>query len=384
MNILIFTSSDYPYKGAAENFVRLMSMGLFNTKEVNVEIVRFLGDRYNNTNDTPLVCKNYLFNRPFNNNLFKILEFFCQLFFVPFFLIYRKIFSNDNCIIFYGIDRAPLLIIFLFISKLLKIKCARIITEIYPNSDSLKNWWRFPIIIFEKMQLKLVDKYFDGIIVLSNFLYDLSIKNGVNSSKLLLIPHFIELLNSNFLNDNSKQKFTIGYCGSISLDNGIDDLLESFYYISNLYPNEFNLLIIGSFPASLKYLEPNHPNIKVTGYLTKEKVFSMLNKCSVLVNPRKYSILSESGFPTKLGEYFATGLPVITTNVGVINYFFENESCLFKVDSDSPVLLGQKIIDVFNNYKLAKKVGFNGYKWAENNLDYNLNARKLLNFLKII
>lgn len=384
MNILIFTSSDYPYKGAAENCVRLMSMGLFNTKEVNVEIVRFWGDRYNNTNDTPLICKNYLFSRPFNNNLFKILEFFCQLFFVPFFLIYRKMFSNDNCIIFYGIDRAPLLIIFLFISKLLKIKCVRIITEIYPNSGSLKNWWRFINIIFEKIQLKLVDKYFDGIIVLSNFLYDLSIKNGVNSSKLLFIPHFIELLNSNFLNDNSKQKFTIGYCGSISLDNGIDDLLESFYYISNLYPNEFNLLIIGSFPGSLKYLEPNHPNIKVTGYLTKEKVFSLLNKCSVLVNPRKYSILSESGFPTKLGEYFATGLPVITTNVGVINYFFENESCLFKVDSDSPVLLGQKIIDVFNNYKLAKKVGSNGYKWAENNLDYNLNARKLLNFLKII
>lgn len=384
MNILIFTSSDYPYKGAAENFVRLMSMGMFNTKEVNVEIVRFWGDRFNNTNDTPLVCKNYLFSRPFNNNLFKLLEFFCQLFFVPFFLIYRKIFCNDNCIIFYGIDRAPLLIIFLFISKLFRIKCVRIITEIYPNSVTLKNCWRLPNIIFEKIQLKLVDKYFDGILVLSNFLYDLSIKNGVNSSKLLFIPHFIELLNSNFLNDNSKQKFTIGYCGSISLDNGIDDLLESFYYISNLYPNEFNLIIIGSFPSSLKYLEPNHPKIKVTGYLPKGKVFSILNKCSVLVNPRKYSVLSESGFPTKLGEYFATGLPVVTTNVGVINYFFENESCLFKVDSDSPVLLGQKIIDVFNNYTSAKKVGFNGYKWAENHLDYNLNARKLLNFLKKI
>jgi glycosyltransferase involved in cell wall biosynthesis len=384
LRTLIISSSDYPYHGAAENFVRMMTLGLFNTNEVSIEIVRFWGNRFNNVNDTSIKCNNFLFKKPFENEFLKIFEHIFQILYIPFFVIYRKIYFKDNYFIFYGIDRSSVLVPFLFTSKLLNIKCVRVITEIYPISVTLKYWWRFINIIFEKIQLKLVDKYFDGIIVLSNFLYDLSIKNGVNSSKLLFIPHFIELLNSNFLNDNSKQKFTIGYCGSISLDNGIDDLLESFYYISNLYPNEFNLLIIGSFPASLKYLEPNHPNIKVTGYLTKEKVFSLLNKCSVLVNPRKYSILSESGFPTKLGEYFATGLPVITTNVGVINYFFENESCLFKVDSDSPVLLGQKIIDVFNNYKLAKKVGFNGYKWAENNLDYNLNARKLLNFLKII
>jgi len=383
LNILIFTSSDYPYKGAAENFVRLMSMGLFNTKEINVEIVRFFGDRFNNTNDTPLVCKNYLFSRPFNNNLFKLLEFFCQLFFVPFFLIYRKIFCNDNCIIFYGIDRAPLLITFLLISKLFRIKCVRIITEIYPNSVTLKNWWRFPNIIFEKIQLKFVDKYFDGIIVLSDFLYKLSIDYGVNSNKLIVIPHFIELINSNSVNNKAIKKFTIGYCGSISLDNGIDDLLKSFYYISNFYPDTFNLLIIGSFPRHLKYLEPNNPNIRVTGYLEKNQVFSALNSCSILINPRRYSILSESGFPTKLGEYFTTGIPVITTSVGVINSLFKDESCVFKVEADSPWLLSQKIIDVFNNYEFAKQVGFNGYKWAENNLDYNLNARKLLNFLKI-
>lgn len=384
MNILIFSSSDYPYHGAAENFVRLMALGLFNTNEVNIEVVRFWGNRFNNVNDTSVKSKNFLFKQPFKNEFLKIFEFISQIFYIPIFVIYRKIFFKDKYIIFYGIDRSSVLFPFLFTAKLFNIKCVRVITEIYPNSVTLKYWWRFINIVFEKIQLKLVDKYFDGILVLSNFLYDLSIKNGVNPHKLLLIPHFIELLNFNFHNDNSKQKFTIGYCGSISLDNGIDHLLESFYYISNLYPNDFNLLIIGSFPSSLKYLEPNHPNIRITGYLPKDEVFLLLNECSVLVNPRKYSLLSESGFPTKLGEYFTTGLPVITTNVGVINYFFENESCLFKVDSDSPKLLGQKIIEVFNNYTLAKQVGINGYNWAEKNLEYNLNARKLLNFLKII
>ena len=51
MNITIFTTSDYPYKGASENFVRLMSFGLkkFNN---NIRITRFWGSRYNNINDT--------------------------------------------------------------------------------------------------------------------------------------------------------------------------------------------------------------------------------------------------------------------------------------------------------------------------------------------
>lgn len=384
MKILIFSSSDYPYYGASENFVRMMSLGLYNTNEVDIEIIRFWGNRQNNINDTPLKCRNFLFKKPFNNEFLKIFEHICQILYVPFFVLFRKIYFKDNYFIFYGIDRSSLLIPFIITAKLCRIKCVRIITEIYPSSVTLKYWWRFVNIIFEKIQLKVVDKYFEGILVLSDFLYTLSIENGVNPRKLLFIPHFIELFNSHDINKNTKEKFTIGYCGSISLDNGIDDLLNSFYYISKLRPNTFNLLIIGSFPNCLKYLEPNHPSIRVTGHLSKNEVLLLLNECSVLVNPRKYSLLSESGFPTKLGEYFATGIPVISTSVGVINYFFEDESCLFKIDSDSPKLLGQKIIYVFDHYLLAKEVGINGFNWAKKNLDYNLNGRKFLYFLKLI
>ena len=55
----------------------------------------------------------------------------------------------------------------------------------------------------------------------------------------------------------------------------------------------------------------NQKNIIFTGLINNDEVHSKLLTCSVLVNPRRKGLLADSGFPTKIGEYFTTKKPVI-------------------------------------------------------------------------
>ena len=59
-----------------------------------------------------------------------------------------------------------------------------------------KYWWRLPNILFYNLQLKFIDKYLDGIVVFSKYIYDICINNGVKDENCLL-PHFIDFKKKN-------------------------------------------------------------------------------------------------------------------------------------------------------------------------------------------
>ena len=59
MNIAIYTTGDFPYGGAPESFVRQMALGL-HENNMNVEVIRWRGDKYQRENDLPIERVNYL------------------------------------------------------------------------------------------------------------------------------------------------------------------------------------------------------------------------------------------------------------------------------------------------------------------------------------
>ena len=91
---------------------------------------------------------------------------------------------------------------------------------------------------------------------------------------------------------------------------------------------------------------------------------------------------AQGGFPTKLGEYLATGNPVCVTSVGEIpDYLKDNLSAFMArpgdVDSFADAL-DRAVCDETN----AKKVGVNGRKVAEECFNDEIQAKKLSEFLK--
>ena len=380
MNITILTSSDYPYGAAPENFVRLMALGLHHNN-ARVKIVRFWGERRYSKNVTPIADTNYLFNKPFKNELFKFIELLCQIANIPFFIMAQKILFSDTKIILYGMDSSYFVVPFVIYCKLMRIECYRIITEIYPEYTYVTKWWRKPMVHFRRSQIKYFDKYLDGVIVLSKYINNICHSSGVKDHRILLIPNFIDFI----ARDGDKSgSFRVGYCGTPSLENGIEDLFKSIKILEHKIVN-MELLVIGKIDneiaAVLSKIKFTKTKIVYTGYLNSARVLESLLSCSVLINPRKSGLLADSGFPTKLGEYFSSKVPVVSTKVGDLKSYFSDKEQIVFAEPDNPESLAQSIQYVYENKEASIDIGKKGYDWAMQHLEYKANARKLVDFI---
>jgi glycosyltransferase involved in cell wall biosynthesis len=380
-NIIILTSSDFPYHGAAENFVRQMALGL-QQNGANVEVIRYWGDRYHHNNDTTIELSNYLFEKPIKNEFLKFFELAAKIVYLPWFINYCKRVKKCNAIFIYGLDSSTFLLPILIWCKIFNLKIYRVITEIYPVHTYVNSWWRIPDIVFRKWQNKYFDRFLTGIVVLSTVLRDLLLACHVDSSNILLIPHFIQM--DVQLKKKNDHIFRIGFCGSSIIENGIIDLIDAFFIVSKLVP-EAELLIIGEILPDVKKIIHKkiygNTKIVVTGRVDPVTVKEHLAMCSVLVNPRRSGVSADTGFPTKVGEYLATQKPVINTYCGDISLYLTDKKEIFFSNPNSPTSLADVIIFVFENKALSNQVGIGGYKWALKNLEYIENSKKLLSFI---
>ena len=155
--------------------------------------------------------------------------------------------------------------------------------------------------------------------------------------------------------------------------------------MKNDYP-DIELTLIG--PASeadsvvsKEILKEVLGSVHFVGRVNGSLVPELLSTCDILVNPRISGTFADAGFPTKLGEYFATKRPVVATAVGDLNLYFENKRELVLVEPDSAEAIADGILLLIRNKELAKQIGNNGFNWARENVEYIKSSKRLLEFI---
>ena len=106
-----------------------------------------------------------------------------------------------------------------------------------------------------------------------------------------------------------------------------------------------------------------------------------LAQASILVLARPSSRQSEAGFPTKLGEYLATGKPVLVTRTGEIGSYLVDNFNVFFAPPDDISAFAERIRYILQNPEEASAVGRHGQEAALRFFDYRENGRKLNAFL---
>jgi glycosyltransferase involved in cell wall biosynthesis len=168
---------------------------------------------------------------------------------------------------------------------------------------------------------------------------------------------------------------------------GVSILINAFNSIKNKFP-QYKVYLIGGW----NYDTPTHLNL-IVDFDLQERVFWMkeydrnkipniICNADLLVLPRPASKQAQGGFPTKLGEYLATGNPVCATSVGEIpNYLKDNESVFF-AKPGSVESFAEAMDRALSNPENAKRVGLNGRKVAEREFNKDIQAKKLYDFFK--
>lgn len=135
------------------------------------------------------------------------------------------------------------------------------------------------------------------------------------------------------------------YSGGLSELKGIPLLLEA---MGLLETDRFRLWITGDGPLRglVERACANDARITYWGFAPYAKVCELMGKATVLVNPHSTSLESAHYvFPSKLLEYLATGIPVIST-VTTSDMLDEYGPVIFPVLEESPAALAEVVMQV--------------------------------------
>lgn len=251
-----------------------------------------------------------------------------------------------------------------------------------------------PFVYFKNSFSRELNKYifwnyitelFDGIIVISRYLQKRFIFYVRKNIPVEIIPIMVDTEKYKVLYDCHNNWVT--YCGAFDHAEEIDLLLPSWAAVIKQYPDH-KLIIIGDktdkFMSKI-YAKIDQLGIKesvvFTGFIPASDLPQFLVYSKVLLLPRFKGVFSLAGLPNKLGEYLASGRPVISTKVGDISCYVKDRKEAFLVEPGNIYKFGDVIKWVLENYSEAIKVGKEGQKVAQKYFNLENNCKKLFSFI---
>lgn len=205
------------------------------------------------------------------------------------------------------------------------------------------------------------------------------------------------IVNENILKDEfnafghkaNRLPHKIVYVGNLELSkDNIDNIIHAVGHLNkNVFPIEF--FIYGNpNERDRVFLEELITNLELNsmvflmGYIEYLDVKAVLESATLLVSSQPNSLRAKGGFPTKLGEYWSSGIPVLFTDVGEIGMFVKDGENGFLVPPDNFLEYCKKLEFILSNLEYAKKVGVNGKNYLKEFFLPKKATEELANLLK--
>ncbi len=129
-------------------------------------------------------------------------------------------------------------------------------------------------------------------------------------------------------------RFVVGFAGTLNRANGVGELLGAMSLVRD---PRFRLVVAGDGPMRMDVIAAADADARITylGQRRHEEVLSFYRSCDLLANVRlTKSISTRYLFPSKLLEFCAAGVPVLTTRVG--SSFSRFEEFVFVLEDETP------------------------------------------------
>ncbi len=274
-----------------------------------------------------------------------------------------------------------------FIAWAFNIKIVKFVAEIIDKSQFSGSFFRKLKGYGYNFNLKYLNPLSDKLIVFSSYLNNMYSNMGYSKSNIIIQPNLTDF--NYWKSENSDIKYVLGYSGAPYMKDGLNDLFLAIG-ILNKQNIDVSLLVIGdstfgeSLIPSLK-TECERLGIRdkvfFTGLVESPEVKHHLSECEILTITRPATIQTSAGFPTKLGEYFASDKPILATNFGDMDKYFTDGIDIVLAQCGNPESIALKIKWMLQNPQELRTIRQTGYEKAKKLLDYNISINRILGLL---
>ena len=239
------------------------------------------------------------------------------------------------------------------------LKGSREFNAILKNCEN--NWFKsigYALRNFTARKLWKLTKNMDAYIVQSGFQKQKFITNGIEASKLFIVPGLTPKIVSEHSNEIGEY---VTFIGRASEEKGIAEFLE----VAKALPN-IQFAVVGSLDPSLRHLKDKTPdNVLWSGFLSGKDYDRFYQQSKIVVVPSKWY----EGFPNVITRAMQHGKPVITSNIGAMQSIIDHKTNGILVEPGDVGQLKNAIENLYKDDKKCIRLGVQGKKKALQ--DYN-------------
>jgi glycosyltransferase involved in cell wall biosynthesis len=260
------------------------------------------------------------------------------------------------------------------------------IHEAISEQIKMKDW--LPLNSLVSRVYRLVDRLSARLLPLVLAEDSYSAKYSRFTNKFAVVRNMPDLtfFNPFFMPDRTQCENALFYVGGVTRERGIEVLLEALVHLTDRGMDPvFHCVgpVLPQFTAELTAstaFRRISNRIRLYGRLTLQDAYTIAKTCRIGVAILQPLPNYLNSYPTKIFEYMAVGLPVITSNFPLYRSVVEKHGTGICVNPTDPLAVADALERLLAEPAVAKSMGQNGRKAAERVFNWDAEAKNLLDF----
>lgn len=225
--------------------------------------------------------------------------------------------------------------------------------------------------VLEKCETS-IPKFADRVTVVSEYLREKSISFGTPADLVIKIPNGCNVDHFKLLS-KAESRAALGLVQEPLVVSMGHTYMESFNFLLDAFERvikeipEAKFMIIGRVEFEKALRNKLAESIIMAGEQPYDKIPAFLSVADVLVLPMEDSAIERARFPIRLGDYLASGRPVVSNAVGEVKSMLENNKCGLTSPPNDAEAFAENIVKVINDKELQETLGKRARKAAEEN-----------------
>ena len=178
------------------------------------------------------------------------------------------------------------------------------------------------------------------------------------------------------------KSFLIGYVGTMSIQEGLDILLDVALYLKNMGRRDIHFTCVGGGPGLVglrKMVQEKDLGdiVNFTGRIPDQQLLEILSTADVCVNPDKPCEMNNISTMIKIMEYMALGKPIVQFDLKE-GRFSAQDAALYADPKDRVPDFADKLLWLLDHPKERERMGEFGRKRVEEELAWDYSVKNLI------